>query len=227
MKEKYKHIIQKHGSLFAFLHNLVQKNRKHIRGRDNILSCKGVFISHTSINVTGNNNHIQVQRGLTLLDNCKFYVEGNNNSIQIDSGCKLKDVTFFIQDSNGSITIGKDTIITGQTHLAVIEGTSISIGRDCLFSQNITLRTGDSHSILDVTGKRINPSKNIIIGNHVWVGNSVIILKGSRINDNSIIATGCILTGNDYPANSVIGGIGGKVLKSDINWCEERIPIQD
>lgn len=198
-----------------------------MRGRGNTLSCKGVFLNHTDVKVTGNNNIIQVQKGLTQLSNCKFYIAGDNNKIQIDSGCKLKDVSFFIQDSNGSITVGKNTIITGQTHLAVIEGTSISIGKDCLFSQNITLRTGDSHSILDVTGKRINPSKSIVIGNHVWVGNTVIILKGSKINDNSVIATGCILTGHECPANSIIGGMEGKVLKSNINWCGERISVKD
>lgn len=184
-----------------------------------------MFAKHTSFRIKGDNNVVKIEKGLTRLVNCKFYIVGNNNTINIEAGCKLVNVSFYIEDSNGSISIGRNSIITGCTHLAVIEGKSINIGERCLFSQNITLRTGDSHSVLDNKGERINPSKDIAIGDHVWIRNSVTILKGVKINDNSVVATGCLLTGKEFPSNSIIGGIGGAVLKSEIDWCEERIPM--
>ncbi|MGS0525300.1 hypothetical protein ACU8V7_09025 [Zobellia nedashkovskayae] len=77
------------------------------------------------------------------------------------------------------------------THLAVTEPSSkVTIGVDCMFANTIDIRTGDSHSIIDIkSNKRINYAKNIIIGNHVWVGAHSSILKGATIADNSIVAT--------------------------------------
>lgn len=90
-------------------------------------------------------------------------------------------------------------------------------------------RTGDSHSILDQQGgKRINFSEDINIGDHVWISNSVKILKGVKIENNSIVGMGAILSSGDYPAHSVIGGIGyGKVLKTGINWTFQRIKMKN
>lgn len=117
--------------------------------------------------------------------------------------------------------------MTGKTDLAVIEGKCISIGEDCLFSDDIEFRVGDSHSILDYkTRNRLNPSKDITIGKHVWIGHGVKILKGTAVSNNSIIATGAIQTGKQYPNNVIIGGIPAKVLKEGIDWCPERIEIE-
>ncbi|MBP2659028.1 MAG: hypothetical protein H6Q69_2060 [Firmicutes bacterium] len=39
-----------------------------------------------------------------------------------------------------------------------------------MFSHDVHIRNGDSHSIIDLqTKKRINFSKDIIIGDHVWI----------------------------------------------------------
>ena len=186
-----------------------------------------MFLERTSISVRGTGNKIIVDNGLTRLKDCSITIRGNNNTINIGAGCKLNKTSLYIEDNGGRITIGKDTIIHGQTHIAVIEGKAVNIGERCLFSANITLRTGDSHSILDKKGNRLNPSKDIMIGDHVWVGNTVTLLKGTIINSNCVIAAGAILTGREFPSNSIVGGLGGNILKSDVDWCSERIPIDN
>ena len=211
--------------IFAYILNLFRGNTSHVCN-GNSLRIKGVVRKRTSIKIEGNGNHIKVEGGgNALLDNCSFFIFGNNNTIHVGKGCKLYGFSFYIEDSNGVISIGDNTCITGNTHLLAIEGTSITIGKNCLFSQNITFRTGDSHSILNLDGKRINPSKNIVIGNHVWIGHTVTLLKGTEIGDNSVIASGSILAGGEFPCNCVVGGIGGRILKSGISWCEDRVPI--
>ena len=137
--------------------------------------------------------------------------------------CRLKDVEIHIEDDNGAILIGKNTTIAGFTHLACIEGTSITIGEDCMFSKDITFRTGDSHSIVDEEGRRINPSKDIFIGNHVWVGNRVIVTKGSYVSDNSIIGTGSIVSKVFEEPNIIIAGVPAKKVKEKVNWLRTRI----
>lgn len=133
----------------------------------------------------------------------------------------------YIEDSNGRITVGEHTTFSGETHLACIEGKAIVIGKRCLFSSNITLRTGDSHSILNLDGKRINPSQDICIADRVWVGNSVRILKGVSIAEDSIIGTGAIVTKPYEQSNVILGGNPAKIIKEKIQWKIERIEIDD
>lgn len=141
----------------------------------------------------------------------------------------MVNASLHIEDNDGEITMKRHVTICGQTNIAVIEGRKVVIGEDCLFSSQIQIRTGDSHSILDQkTGARINPSKDIEIGKHVWIGNDVKILKGVKVGEHSIIGTGAILSGGNYPSHSVIGGIGhGKVLKTGIDWTPQRISIKE
>ena len=77
--------------------------------------------------------------------------------------------------------------------------------------------------VVDMEGNRINPSKDVVIGNHVWVGNHVIITKGVYIPDNCIIGTGAVVTSVFEKTNSVIAGVPAKVTKENINWRPERI----
>ena len=61
------------------------------------------------------------------------------------------------------------------------------------------------------------PPRTIKIGNHVWIGTSAIILKGSVIRENSIVAAGAIVSG-EFPPNSVIAGNPAKVVKKNVVW---------
>ena len=92
-----------------------------------------------------------------------------------------------------------------------------------MFSKEITFRTGDSHSIVNLEGQKINFSKDITIGNHVWVGNRVIITKGTRVCDNSVVGTGSTVSKKFEEPNIIIAGVPAKKVKENINWLRERI----
>ena len=129
-----------------------------------------------------------------------------------------------MEDNNNKIIVGKNCHGGGHSELAAIEGTHIILGDDCMLSANITIRTGDSHSVLDaLTRERINKSKSVVIGNHVWIGNTVLIFKGTQISDNSIVAGGSVVTGKTFPKNCIIGGNPAKVIKESADWCSARI----
>ena len=55
--------------------------------------------------------------------------------------------------------------------------------------------------------------KPIKIGKRVWIGAHATILSGVTVGDNSIIAAGAVVT-KDVPANSVVGGVPAKVIKT-------------
>ena len=129
----------------------------------------------------------------------------------------MKNVDIWIGDG-GIVEVGHNTHFSGKTHIACIEGKKIHIGERCLFSDTITFRTGDSHSILDSDGRRINKAKDITIGDHVWIGQQVIVLKGSNVGSDSIVGTGSLLTGKKYDSNSIIAGVPAKIVKQHISW---------
>lgn len=70
----------------------------------------------------------------------------------------------------GLVEVGRNTYFTGKINIACIEGKKIQIGEGCLFSNDITMRTSDSYSILNIENERINSATDIKIDNHVWVG---------------------------------------------------------
>lgn len=170
----------------------------------------------------GKDNHIEIGDRCQLVKcNMRFY--GNNNRVVIDDNCYLNNVTFWVEDDNNVIHIKKRTSICGKTDLACIEGTEIEIGEDCLFSSNIIFRTGDSHSVLNLEGARINPSKKIMIGDHVWIGQNCFIGKGSEVAQNSIVGACAVVTRKFDRKNIAIAGNPAKIVKENIDWCSKRI----
>ncbi len=159
----------------------------------------------------------------TRLNNCHIHIYGNNNKITVGGFCALNDVDICMEDDDNEIIIGNRTTFEGKTHLAAIEGTNIMIGGDCMFSANIVFRTGDSHSIINSDGQRVNPSKDIFVGDHVWVGNTVIVNKGVKILDNSIIGAGSVVTKQFEKSGIVVAGNPAKEVKEQISWLRQRI----
>lgn len=196
-------------------------NRIHM-AQGNNLEKDYAFLLNTKIYIAGKGNVIIIGP-YSRLKNCLLHITGDNNSILVGQKASLLNAELHIEDNNNTINIGDNTTISGRTHLACIEGCTISVGNDCMFSSDVTFRTGDSHSIIDSLGVRINRSKDIIIGNHVWVGNNTIVLKGVVLGDNCIVATGSVVTAPFSQPNIIIGGNPAKLIKENTNWLRARI----
>lgn len=100
---------------------------------------------------------------------------------------------------------------------------SISIGKQCLFSSNITIRSSDSHTVFDLeTKKAINIPTAITLGDHIWVGFGVDIMKNSVIANNCVVAARALVSGRFTQEHCVLAGIPAKVIKTGINWNWEN-----
>lgn len=169
--------------------------------------------------VVDNGNVFKIEKSVKLKKS-KIKIRGKGNQLIIKENCNLNGVNIEIRGENCKIEIGKNTIIGKATYLSAKEGCSIKIGSDCMLSRNINIMTSDGHPILK-NGKRINESKSIEIGNHVWLADQVIILKGSTIGDNSVVGTNSVVTKEFKESNIIIAGNPAKVVKSEINWREK------
>jgi acetyltransferase-like isoleucine patch superfamily enzyme len=81
---------------------------------------------------------------------------------------------------------------------------SIKIGDGCLFGPNVTVVDHDHVFRKEdlATGQKYNCSE-ILIGNNVWIGANVVILRGTIIGDNCVIGAGAIVKGH-FPNNTKI-----------------------
>jgi len=174
------------------------------------------------ITAKGKGNEIVIEPH-TVLRNCKIIITGDNNKLIIHSNVKMINCNIYLTESQNTVEIGSGTKFAGAADIVAGECSKVTIGEECLFSKEITIRSYDSHPIYDMEGDRVNRSKNVNIGNRVWVTQDVKILKGSYIDDGCVLATGTIITKNfSGIKESIIAGAPAKVIKDNIRWTSER-----
>lgn len=209
--------------LCSYIYNIFHFNNSWKYRLNNSFSCKGAFLSNTSFHIKGKNNIVKIGIKARLY-NCSFTVIGNNCKIIIGGNHTIiSNVNFWCQDNHSTIIIGNDfTMESG--HIAATEGSIIEIGNDCMFSNDVEIRNGDSHSIINLDdNKRINYAENVYIGNHVWLTAHVRVLKGSTIPSNSIVGNSSVVSHKLKEENAVYAGIPCKLLKENRNWNRSKI----
>lgn len=193
----------------------------NIKGRLNFYM-EGGYLLKSNIISHGYNNIIEFEKGVRII-NCKFNIKGNNCRIKIKGTRIIKNSKFELLDSKTNLIVKENTGFNNNRITIAGVGNKIEVGNDCIFAENAELWSSDTHSIMDVeTNERINKDLPILIGDRVWVGNRVLIMKGVEIKDDSIIAAGSIVTKN-IDANTLSGGIPAKVIKSGVKWDINRL----
>lgn len=182
--------------------------------RNIILLCNGHL--KTQINKTAT---INIYKGVLELNTNWVINDGFPFVLKMDEYSKW-DVHNTINIHSGSrISISKDAhLITGggfinnNFNLSCFK--KIEIGEGTIISENVCIRDSDNHTI---NGDFDNVAKPIKIGNNVWIGLNVVILKGVTINDGCVIAAGSVVNKN-VPPNCLAAGIPAKVIKTNVFW---------
>ncbi len=119
--------------------------------------------------------------------------------------------------------IGKYTYIAGKLNIVSWDvNASVTIGNFCSIAGDVTIIIGGNHNSnwitiypfghintdvftkFDGTGHP-KPSKNVVIGNDVWIGAKTTIMDGVIIGDGAIIATNSHVVKNVSPY-TIVGG---------------------
>lgn len=186
----YSALVSKRMSIFIARKVKIKIKTKNmdIKGRIFIGKTWHGFSNYTTVFVAKKNSNLKVEGNLMINAGC---------NITIEEGAKL--------------LIGSG-YINSNTHINCFN--NISIGNKVLISENVTIRDSDNHTILY---EGYEMSKPITIGDHVWIGLNVTILKGVTIGNDSIIAAGSVVT-KDIPAHCLAAGVPAKVIKRNIEW---------
>ncbi|MDR3607107.1 MAG: acyltransferase [Oligoflexia bacterium] len=127
---------------------------------------------------------------------------------------------------HGQIEIGPCSIL-GDIRISC--RSRIKIGARFLSSWNVFIQDFDPHPI-DPVLRRAQvekmcghgpgpenwefPTAAVTIGDDVWLGANVTILKGARIGSGSIVAAGSVVVSGDWPERSILAGNPAKVVKT-------------
>lgn len=159
------------------------------------------------------------------------------SKITLIDGSTKKDVVFgenimyfgkIISSNKGKIKIGNNTSIRLGCIFYCAKG--ITIGNNVMIADNVIISDTNHHPINPQDRLKMIKSgwssklwswdkaisKEIIIGNNVWIGQFSRILKGVNIGENSIIASNSIVT-KDVPPNSIAAGNPAKIVKENIH----------
>lgn len=143
-------------------------------------------------------------------------VNGINNRVILHEGTYISGVELYIEGNDCTIEIGPYTYIGHHSHLACTEGRTLKIGGRCMLSSYIQIRTGDSHSIIDMDGSRINYGADV----YIEIGEGAKILKGVTLEHDTVVGTGAIVTKSAGP-NVLLTGVPARVIKENISWDEQ------
>lgn len=178
--------------------------------------------------VKGFNNKIRIGKCVPGSAVCNIELFGNNNFISIADGWHCRDRILIIWGineihlgaiSNSSLIIGRNFHVINTAFSLAQSNSRIEIGDDNMYANNIIFHGSDTHPVFDLkSGKMINYSKSIEIGNRVWMGHEVKILKNTRICDDSIVGMAAVVTRKFDQPNVVIAGNPAQIVKKGIYW---------
>ena len=185
--------------------------------KDNRIIGEDFTLQNSDIRFNGEGNILFVENGVKLVNsNIKFL--GDNCVVYLgESSCSYNlDVTVY-RDS--VFYMGRNNYTNGALHAVVSERKNIFIGSDNLLSFGIWLRTADPHLIYSgETHRRINPSQSVFIGDHVWIGQAAMVLKGSELHSGCILGAMALSSGKSLPSNTSWGGNPARQIGENIFW---------
>lgn len=161
------------------------------------------------------------------------FAYNGSSKIVIKNNVRLTDAVFRVANHphESSILINDNCTFETNLHLHANSGKKIIIGRDCMFSHDINIMSGDGHTIFDVcTGRNINSDyanqptyRNcIVIGEHTWIGWGAFLLSGTNIGNGSIVGAKSVVKGQ-YPNNCSIAGNPAKIVRENIAWSRQMV----
>ncbi|MGQ4275121.1 glycosyltransferase family 2 protein [Terrihabitans sp. B22-R8] len=131
---------------------------------------------------------------------------------------RLEGVFAHIYALHGFVVLAPGVTMQNGCNLCVQENSFVVVGSDSMLSNQVFMRTSDSHGIYDRgTRERINPGRPVILHPHVWVSRAVTINKDTEIGTNSVIGQGSVVHGRLLD-HSVYAGAPTKLVRSDTLW---------
>lgn len=206
------------------LFNWWHGSRIHRTGPGHQLRSVNARLRGTRIEFYGRDAVIELGCDVRLFD-CTIILRGTNPHLVIGADTRLRGVRIVVEDRGSRLRIGPSTSMTGAV-LQAKEGGLVEIGADCMIGSGVEVNNSDSHSLLDAaSGERLNPARDVILGDHVWLGAGAWISKGARIGAGTVVAARSRVVG-ELPPGVLAAGSPAAVKRTGITWDRRRIGVE-
>jgi acetyltransferase-like isoleucine patch superfamily enzyme len=185
----------------------------HVTGHDIILHDGPLRI------LVGQQSRLSFGNGCRIGKNVSIILEQNSSAVFGD-GCQLYDHCAIHLRSNAVLRIGSGASLSQTTIDCFRE---IVIGDNFLTGKDVHVRDGDGHDILGLGAP--NCPEKIMIGQNVWLGAGVAVLKGVQLGDNCIAGHNAVLA-KSFPPNSLLAGNPAQILKQNVSWSQAYTAYQ-
>lgn len=204
---------------------VLSRTHVRVRGTGHRLEIDDARLFGAKIEISGAQNQLVIGPN-TRMWGAVIKLHGRNLRCEIGEHCRLRNVEITLEDVGSRVVIKSSTSGTG-CRLLSGEGRLVEIGEDCMMSVNADIRNTDGHSVIDLaTGERVNAAKDVIVGDHVWIGLRVQVLKGVTIGEHSIAAAGSVVV-KDAPPYTIVAGIPARPIREGVTWQRERIAAHE
>lgn len=169
----------------------------------------------SNINFKGENNILYCDENVRL-NKSVLNFNGCNSLIYLGTGKHKVNISLW----NDSVChCGRSIFYTDVCKFILSEHKHCFVGDYCIIAVNVLIRNSDPHLIYSCNdGNRINPTKSVYIGDHVWIGQNVNILKGTQIDSGSILGASSVIAGKQIPHNSIWAGSPSRQIKNEVFW---------
>lgn len=186
--------------------------------------CEKITLNNSTIQFVGKGNMLYCDENVNIT-NSAIKFSGSNSIIFLRSS-KYDYCLNAVIYNNSLLYFGKDNFINQKLNIIVSEQENIIIGNDCIISMNCWMRTADAHLIYDsYTKKRLNNSKGILIGDHVWIGQQALLLKGTEIASGSIIGAASVVANKRIPSNCIYAGNPVRKIRENVFFHSDTVHI--
>lgn len=140
---------------------------------------------------------------IDLFKYLSFVIEDKNSTVEFNGNFVARNGFCIRLCNNATIQFGNNVFFNNYCSITSMK--KITIGDNCIFGENVKIY--DHNHIYKESSKTIVEqgfsSDTVSIGNNVWIGSNVVILKGVSIGNNSVIGAGSVVN-KSVPENSLV-----------------------
>ncbi len=234
---------KKHGPLYICRE--LKKDKKKYKNHGEISVLKYLFYNYCSKNVVrlGTAKLIPYKNAILDLDKtARIYVHGDKDfeiginklrGSKSETHVRMNDKALWNMHHGGAlfyntvVEVKENALLdtgffTANGGSVIIVAKKVVLGEDVMLGRNIMIYDSDFHQLQNDCGASVNPAKEVVIENHVWLTSNVTVLKGVRIGQDSLITAQTVVNKN-MPEHAIVAGkANGACIRDEVNWKRQK-----
>lgn len=140
-------------------------------------------------------------------------VFGNDVQLGVIASQGYYTAYHYIESRNPESRVNIGDRVSINNNFCLVAFGSITIGNDVLIGANCNIMDSDAHHLQpEMRNAKQPPSKAVVIGNNVFIGDNVTILKGVTVGDNAVLGSAAVVS-RDVPSGAIVAGNPAQVIR--------------